>query len=704
MNDETLFTLADRLGITRAYVGLDGQQRVTSPEIARAFIEGMGYEASAEALARLDQERWAPGVHGVAVLRPGRTGTVAWTVPHHGYDSPQRWRIRTEAGETVHEGEVHADECPIEEQGQYDDRRAFTVPALDAGYYVLELAGTEALLVCAPEEAHRPPELDQRRMWGPAIQLYAVRSERNWGVGDFRDLDAIIRHFAPLGADFVGLNPLHSLFPDNPAQASPYGPSSRSWLNPLYVAVEDVAEVQTSARARDAMNAVEFRKRLEALRSTEFVDYRGVADAKDAILRLAFDDFDRDSERYRRFETWARDPALKRQATWEALQLRFAAEEKYGFFNWPEEYHEPGGEAVAAFVRDHADEVAYRAYLQWIAAEQLAAASAVTEEVGMAIGLYTDLAVGVAGDSAERWARPHLYGAGASVGAPPDDFNLMGQDWGMPPPIPHAMVDDWLRSFREVLHSTMATSGAVRIDHVMALRRLYWVPHGRPASEGAYVLYPFEAMMAVVTLESRTEECLVVGEDLGVVPPEVTEALRRSRCYSYRILFFEQKGPGLYKAPSELLKESITVPSTHDLPTLRGFWEERDLEVRDELALWPRKEMREQFRAERAAQRQGLLDALARAGLSEEGLSERDFTTLPQHLADAMLLYVAQGQNELMAIQLEDVMGQKEQVNLPGTVDEHPNWNRKLPRTLEELFADDSRNALFDEIRAARRA
>ncbi len=703
MNEETLFTLADALGVTRSYVGLDGRERPTSVEVARLFINGMGFDANVETLTRLEREQWSPGVHGLAVVRPGEAGSVSWTVPHNTTEEPQHWRITSESGELIREGVVRADEFPVLERGEYDDRRAFSTPALGEGYYVLELAGTEAFLICAPVQAHRPSELDERRMWGPAIQLYALRSERNWGIGDLRDLHRAIAHFAELGADFVGLNPLHSLFPDNPAQASPYGPSSRRWLNPLYVAVEDVPEVEASSRAMDAMGASAFQSRLAELRATEFVDYRGVARAKDEILRLAFEDFDQDGERFQRFQQWASDPALMRQATWEALQMRFAAEETYGFFNWPEEYRDPESDAVLAFVAENGATVAYRAYLQWLAAEQLAAAAAATKEAGMAVGLYTDLAVGVAGDSAERWARPALYGDGASVGAPPDDFNLMGQDWGMPPPIPHAMVEDRLSAFREVLHSTMKTSGAVRIDHVMALRRLYWVPHGRPASEGAYVLYPFDAMMAVVTLESQAQGCLVVGEDLGVVPPEVTAALRRSRCYSYRILFFEQTGPGQYKSPEELLAESITVPSTHDLPTLKGFWEERDLEVRDALGLWPRPEMREQFVAERAKQRQGLLDALAEAGLVETGLSESAFETLPQELADAMLVYVARGRNELMAVQLEDVMGQKEQVNLPGTVDEHPNWNRKLPRTLEALIGDSDRSALFERITAARR-
>ncbi|MEM6531152.1 MAG: 4-alpha-glucanotransferase [Myxococcota bacterium] len=685
MNTDDLLKFADALGITRSYTALDNREIPTSIDVAQRFVEAMGHAATDEAFAELMKSRWAPGLEPVAVVRPGEPGRATWTVPHRETENTFEWTLLLEDG-TQRTGQVPASECPVIEEGRYDDKRALPLPAVATGYHRLRIADRECLVICAPEQAYRPEQLDRSRVWGPTIQLYAVRSERNWGIGDFADLRALITHFAKVGADFVGLNPLHALFPDNPAHCSPYSPSSRIWLNPIYIAVDEVPEA----------GAIDVTADLDALRASDLVDYPAVYAAKLNALRAAY--LRMDAERQRAFEGWVAEKgeSLELFTRWEALQLAFAAEGRIGFPHWPEAYQTPDAPLPAEL----REEQRFRQYLQWLAAEQLASASRAAEKAGMSIGLYTDLAVGVEGASAERWARRPLYGAGASVGAPPDDFNLKGQDWGMPPPIPDAMRADGHRAFREVLVSAMGTSGAIRVDHVMALRRLYWVPAGMDASEGAYVLYPFDELMAVLTLESSRRRCLVIGEDLGVVPPEVTQVLRASRSFSYRLMFFETDDRGTYKTPAEMLRESLTVGSTHDLPTLRGFWEGRDIKVRDELDLWPNAEARAKFVAERENQRQGLLDALARENLVPSGLELPD--RLPQSMADALMVYVARGANELMAIQLEDVLGQLDQVNLPGTVDEHPNWKRKLPSTIEALFADSSRVDLFRRLSEAR--
>lgn len=695
MTDDLTSMFADSLGILPSYTALDGTTIMTSHPVKKCFIEAMRLEASERGYDAWMKSRWAPGLEPVTVVRPQTPGFAIWNVPHSRMERCSSWRLLLEDGSVV-QGSALASECRLIEAGQFDDRRAFPLPELPAGYHRLELEESTSLVLCAPEQTYRPAVLDERGVWGPTIQLYAVRSKQNWGIGDFGDLCDLARRFADVGADFVGLNPLHALFPDNPAHCSPYSPSSRTWLNPIYIQVPSVPEVLNSAAAQTAISALD----LDALRDTEFVDYPGVYRAKESVLQLAFEQLF--GARREAFRSWVveKGRALEQFARWETLQLHFAQQGKRSFADWPEPYQSPD----SPLPYELESTKAFRQYLQWLAAEQLSEASAVARSSGMAIGIYTDLAVGVERAGAECWSRRSLYGDGASVGAPPDDFNLLGQDWGMPPPIPHAMRADEHSAFRETLVSSMQTSGALRIDHVMALRRLYWVPRGASAAEGAYVLYPFEELMALVTLESNRQECVVVGEDLGVVPPEVTDALHRSRTYSYRIMFFEQTEPGQFKSPREMLRRSLTVASTHDLPTLKGFWEGRDIEVRDELKLWSKAEVREKFVVDREDQRRGLMDALRKEELLPPEFAHADEapSELPQVLADALMVYLARGKNELMAIQLEDVVGQREQVNVPGTVDEHPNWKRKLSVEIEDLFSDLTRAELFKRITAAR--
>ncbi|MEO0459560.1 MAG: 4-alpha-glucanotransferase [Myxococcota bacterium] len=702
-SDEDLFELGESLGVTREYLGFDQVRRVTRPSVARTFIESMGREASSAELDRARRARWASGVPSTAVARPGVPGIVVWTVPHPELERPTPWVVVTEGGERI-EGSIRAGECPKVESGLYDERRVFPLPELPAGYHRLELAGTTCLVICAPQSSHRPSVLEERRVWGVAVQLYALRSERNWGMGDFADLEFLIRHLAGFGADFVGLNPLHALFVNNPAHCSPYSPSTRRWLNPLYIAVDRVPEVIASDSIQTALSDAGFVQRLVELRASELVDYPAVAAVKDEILRAAFDVFVLErGQRQVAFERWldTEGDELTTFTTWETLQLVFDKQGVHGFSRWPAAYRDPSSPEVASLLREHADLHRYRAYLQWVAAEQLAASATVARDAGMSIGLYTDIAVGAEGEGAERWARPELFGRNASIGAPPDAFNLKGQDWGMPPLVPHAIRGDGFTSFRAALESAMTHSGAIRIDHVMALRRLYWVPAGAGPAEGAYVLYPFDEMLAVLTLESQRHRCLVVGEDLGVVPPEVTEALRGSGSFSYRIFFFEQ-ADGRFKTPAEYLRESLTVASTHDLPTLSGFWAGRDIEVRDRLELWPDADVRTGFIRDRNTQRSHLLAALAGEGLIDDGLDPEQIKTLPQDVMDAIHFFIARGKNELMALQLEDVVGQLDQINVPGTVDSHPNWRRKLPISIESLSASEDRARFFRRLNAER--
>lgn len=521
------------------------------------------------------------------------------------------------------------------------------------------------------------------RLFGPAIQLYALRSKRNWGVGDFTDLANLARAAAAQGASFVGVNPLHELFLDRPAQASPYSPSTRLALNPLYIDVEAVDEFRDCDDARALVASDAFARRVAALRATAYIDYAGVWTAKRAVLALLFERFakrassDR-ADAFRAFVASQRE-AVYDAALFDALQAHLAARDPtvWGWPAWPAEYRARDGAGVGAFERDHAHAIDFHLYLQWQADLQLARAHAAAREAGMSIGLYRDLAVGANPGGAETWQAPGLFADGVHVGAPPDDFNRKGQDWGLPPWIPNELRLAAYAPFLALVRANMRHAGALRIDHVMGLSRLYWIPRGMSPEDGAYVRYPLDDLCALLASESAQAKCVVVGEDLGTVADALRATLRDTGVLSYRVLYFERASDGAFAAPETYPVQALVSVSTHDLPTLRGFLEGTDLAHRSQLALFPSDALRDRLYAERDRDRAALRDALAQAGLAGEDE------------AVAVHRYVARTPCALMTVQIEDVFGEAEQANLPATLDDqHPNWRRKVGIDLEDWTRD----------------
>ena len=410
-------------------------------------------------------------------------------------------------------------------------------------------------------------------------------------MGDFGDLQVLIRWAAAHGAGFIGLNPLHALAPADPQRGSPYSASNRHFLNVLYIAVPLVPEFQECAAARERLADPSITERLQGLRGRELVDYRGVADLKFEILGLLYGDFcDRhlasDSERARIFRAFvaAGGSALQMHARFDALDRHFRATLAVasGWLSWPQEYRDVSGEAPARFAAQHPREVEFFAYLQWLAHEQLRGAQALTRELGMPIGLYGDYAVGANPSGSETWADQKSYRMGAEIGAPPDPMALKGQGWGIPPQDPWMMQEQRLQGFARLIRSNMRYYGALRLDHVMALFRLWWVPAGFSPTEGAYVHYPLQQLLTVLALESERSACLVVGEDLGVVPDEMRHAMPEFGLYHYKVMLFE-KLDGRFRRPDEYARKALATATTHDMPTLRSYWEGRDIELRRRL-------------------------------------------------------------------------------------------------------------------------
>jgi len=685
--------LCERVGIRTAYHDIWGTRHEVSDASVIALLGEFGLDASsAERAAEAERAARPAALDPVAVIAPA---SDAWRVPLRLAPDrgapPLRWVIEAEGG-VRHEGELAGT----------PDAIAPAVP-LAMGYHRLALHDAkgqlgETLLIAAPERCWRPAAFDDdARVWGPAVQLYALRSTRNWGIGDFGDLARLVEQFAARGAGIIGLNPLHALFPHNPAHVSPYSPSSRRRLNVLYIDVEAVPDFGECDEAQRLVRSPDFQARLAKLRETELVDYPGVAAAKFEVLELLYASFrarhlakEARSRRAREFRGFQRagGAALRRHALFESMQAQFhqADASVWGWPVWPQDYRDHESEAVVRFAEEQIERVEYYEYLQWQAELQLGRVAGRCDALGLTVGLYLDLAVSVDRAGSDAWAERDCYALGASVGAPPDDFNLKGQNWGLPPLRPDALRAARHELFIGTLRESMHQAGALRIDHVMGLMRLFWIPPKCEPRDGAYVHYPFDELLAIVALESHREGCMVIGEDLGTVPDEVRAKLASAGVLSYRLLYFERDSAGDFKPGGDYPREALVAVSTHDLPTLAGWWDGLDLRLRQSLNLFPSDAAREAQIVGRAQDRVRLLLALDRAKLLPEGVrADSPPPTLDAPLAEAVHAYAASAPARVMMLQLEDALGVAEQSNLPGTVDEHPNWRRKLPVTLDAL-------------------
>ena len=583
-----------------------------------------------------------------------------------------------------------------------------TLPAgLAPGYYRFEAPAGEAFVIVAPPRCWAPDALREgERWWGFSAQLYALRSDSNWGIGDFGDLRELVDLAASQGAAFVGLSPLHALFAHAPEQATPYSPSSRLALNPLFIDVPGLPEFARCEPAQALVASAAFQRRLQSLREAPEVRYATVAVAKHEVLRLLWAQFRADprGQRQRAFDDFRRerDGTLGRHALWEAIQCQLHAADPsvWGWPAWPEAWQRHDSPAVQAFERQHADEVAYRFWLQWVAQEQLAQAQRHARRF-MPLGLYCDLAVGANDGGSETWVGRELFAAGLRVGAPPDPLNAIGQDWGLPPVNPVALQAARFAPFIELMRAVMRHAGALRMDHVMALMRLFWIsPEG-----GTYVRYPLHELLAILAVESQRQRCLVIGEDLGNVAPEMREAMRARGVLSYRTLLFERAEDGRFRPPREWQPQALAVLSTHDLPTLSGFWAGEDIETQARLRLLPGEDGHAQAVLARAQDRAHLLLALDGEGLLPEGMSLHP-TALPDvdhRLGAAVHAYLARTPCWLAAVQLEDACGQQRQVNVPGTTEAvHPNWRLRLPVSLSSMAALPGFVAIAAAMRAER--
>lgn len=685
MNGGPFHAVAALLGIETHHTDALGVIHEPDAETLAAMVAAFGLPADpGQAAATLHEMRRAAsfGLDPLVIV-PAEAPSLRLDLAE-----PAEWRLAFEDGGAA------------EGRWQPGDGALRLLGNVPLGYHRLELdvGGKTATveIAVAPAACHLPAALQPgSRCWGLTTQLYGLRGGRGWGMGDFADLAQLCRTAGGLRAVTVGINPLHALFASEPRHSSPYSPSSRSQLDYLYI---DPAAVPGFAD-EPAIRALAPASALANVWRGELVDHAAVAALKRPVLEALYRrfcevDLAKRTRQGRAFRRFQRDggAALAAFATFEALhEQQNIRGGRFSWQDWPAALRDPRSGAVAEFARAKAERVGFFQFLQWQADAQLGAAAEAGRAAGLALGLYRDLAVGVNPHGAEAWADQGLVVPGMGIGAPPDALSRAGQDWGLAPVNPLALRQRGFQPFIAALRANMRHAGVLRIDHVMSLARLYWVPAGRTAVAGAYVRYPFTELLRLVALESQRQDCAVVGEDLGTVPPGFRETMQAANLLSYRVVMFERREDGNFVPPGAYPPLAAASAATHDLATLTGFWLGRDIAWRQDLALYPEPAAEAADIADRQTARWQLLEAMAREGLIAwerfgEFLPPGGEPVYTAELGEAILAFLARSRARLMLVQLEDVVGEVEQANLPGTSDAHPNWRRRLSAPLDAIL------------------
>jgi 4-alpha-glucanotransferase len=560
---------------------------------------------------------------------------------------------------------------------------------LPLGWHRVQLAGQDAdqggmPLVVTPARVQLPAPLqaDGAQGWGLMTQLYAMRSARSWGTGDLADLAEAGAWAAGLGADFVLVNPLHAAEPVPPMEPSPYLPTSRRFVNPLYIRVEDVPEVGYLSAAQRQL--VEWHADdAQRFLGLDMLDRDAVWPIKEAALRVVFAQ-DRTVRRAGAFRAYREreGQGLLDYATWCALCLEHGT----WWRSWPAELQDPGSAAVRAYREQHAHEVEFHCWLQWVLDEQLARVQQDLVAAGMALGVVSDLAVGVHPDGADAWALGDALARGVTVGAPADQYNQLGQDWSQPPWRPDKLAELGYQPYRDMVRAALRDSGGLRVDHVIGLFRLWWIPEGSEPFQGTYVRYDHDAMIGILLLEAHRAGAVVIGEDLGTVEPWVRDYLRDRGVLGTSILWFERdwEGDGGLLDPQAYRELCLATVTTHDLPPTAGYLEGVHVELRHRLGLLDRS--LEEERAQDARSREEVL-----ADLRRRGLLAQDADVSAQ--VEALHVFLTRTPAKLIGVSVNDLAGDTKVINQPGTDEEYPNWRVPLsgpdgaPVLLEELFA-----------------
>ncbi|WP_372593155.1 4-alpha-glucanotransferase [Actinotalea sp.] len=679
---DSLLSLADRCGIVPDFWGFDGSHRWVPAATVVSVLAALGVDASSPERVELahrhaEDDVWRHTVPPVVVLREGAVAQVPVHVPD-GAEAAV-W-VELEDGSTPRElSQADVYVPPREVDGVLVGRATFELPAdLPLGWHTLVAASegvvSRCTVVVTPQRLALPHGLAERRGWGFMAQLYSVRSSHSWGVGDLTDLGEMAWTLGGLGADFVLVNPLHAGEPVTPLTPSPYLPTTRRFVHPLYIRPEDVPETAYLPVAERSLVEWQAEEARPLSADPGPIDRDAAWAAKKSALEIIYG-AGRSGVRQARFEAYRAEQGrgLEDFAAWCALAEHFDGAP------WPAAALDRSSALVARLRSELADRITFYCWLQWVADEQLTSAQQSAVDGGMRLGIMHDLAVGVHPEGADAWAMPEVFAQRVSVGAPPDMYNQQGQDWSQPPWRPDALERAAYAPFRELLHTVLRHAGAIRIDHVIGLFRLWWIPEGNGAHDGAYVRYDHEALVGILCLEAQRAGVVVIGEDLGTFEPWVRDYLSDRGVLGTSVLWFEYEG-GTFMPPEHYRPLALATVTTHDLPPTAGYLAGEHVELRDRLGLLT--EPVQAVRAGARAERQRMLDLLASRGLIGFDPSERE-------LVEAMHRLVMQSPSVLVGVSLADAVGERRAQNQPGTDQEYPNWRVPLADAAQRLVQVD---------------
>lgn len=692
MSDEALRALAREAGVTVEWENYAGAPRVVTPEVLRKVLQALGYPCDngdeiTESRHRLAAPEGLEALSPLVTAIAGRPVRLALST-----EAPRRARLLPESG-------TPRDLVPRETHNGVE------LPAItEPGYHRLLIGEREVVLAVAPDRATTIARMAPGgRSWGLAVQTYGVRRNGDGGIGDALGVAMLAESAAHRGADALALSPVNALFPAQPERYGPYSPSSRLFLNPLHAAPGLLFGDTIIEQAIKAAGVAAEMQRLEAL---PLIDWPAASTAKVRLLRALFTIFTdgtiTDPALHADFAGFQAEGGtlLASHACFEALYAEqlAAIPRCEDWRDWPSDLRDPDSATVAAFVQAHQRDISFHMFLQWIADRSLAAAQRRACAAGMRIGLISDLAVGMDPAGSHAWSRQKDVLAGLTIGAPPDLFNPNGQQWGITTFSPRALGATGFAPFLATLRAALRNAGGARIDHAMGLQRLWLMPQGESPADGAYLAYPLTDMLRLLALESLRHAAIVVGEDLGTVPPGLRERMEGHDIYGMRVLWFERDSGG-FTAPEQWDQSAIAMTSTHDLPTAASWWLAADIALRAKYGVLGAHQKQGVLDAEREQDRAALWHAFMAAGVAE-GTPPAHET--PEPFVDAAIRFVARTASPLALLPLEDVLGTREQPNLPGTTDQHPNWRQRCPRPADTLLDDPAAMRRLADVAAER--
>ncbi len=729
--------LAKFSGISSEYIDKTGQTHYTTDAVRRCFLKDMGYKTDSDSeldsdIKKLDERIWQDGFDYINSFFTNETDmSIKLHLPESEKENIATYELENEQG-VINTGQISLSTIPIEEQKIIDGINFVMIKVnffkqLSPGYYKLRVRINnktyETMIIMAQPKCYLKEGLEEEtfRVYGLAIQLYALRSKNNMGIGDFTDLKNIIKLVAQNGGDVVGVNPLGASFPESRDDVSPYRILSRAFLNYAYIDLKAVPEYQTSPEVQELIATEEIKNQIEHLRSLDKVDYLGVYRIKIKLLKAMYRYFKQEHLNptkgltlrgiaFQKFVTSKGKP-FANTCLFEAILEKHNANGMHNDWRfWPNNYDKINSFHTRDFEQINQDLIQFYAYCHWLADEQLEEASNLCKELNMKIGLYLDSPIGAAASGVEVWENRDLFAENMGIGAPADPMRPRGQSWGFAPYHPQKLRQAHYAPFISLIRENMRHAKALRIDHAMGLMRLFWVyfVENNPVVQGAYVYYSMREMVAILSIESHRAQCMVIGEDLGTVPAGFREYMYEHGLISNKVFFRQKDKDGSFLAPEKYQYLSLAQASTHDQATAYGYWLDEDINTFKSCNLYVNEEQYRNNLEIRNKERALLIKAFESQqtfpseSCQKDAETKLDGKSVPEKLEYAVNKYVSRTNSAIFLQRIEDIYGQIAMENVPGTIAEYPNWRIKLPINVDDMDKDNRFKAMFDIIRSER--